>query len=106
MENLLNNNIFLHFSLDDYYFTDKSIIIAVVNYLRSLNLKCNFKGFNTQKRPVLEIDTLNYEVLYSSTVAGLISLDNLSLNKISNDIQLDSNCELSKNIKELIIELN
>ena len=100
MEELLIKNTFRSFSLENYYFTDQSIVVAAVNYLKSLNKKCEFLGLDLNQKPILSIDNLNYQLSYQINLIGLISFDSIEFKKINGDILLDLNCELSSVIFE------
>ncbi|MGL4760773.1 MAG: hypothetical protein ACRC6T_09435 [Sarcina sp.] len=100
MEELLIKNTFRSFSLENYYFTDQSIVVATVNYLKSINKKCDFLGLDLNKKPIISIDNFNYQLNYQTNLIGLISFDSIRFKKINGDILLDLNCELSDVIFE------
>ncbi|MGL4450255.1 MAG: hypothetical protein ACRCTZ_03560 [Sarcina sp.] len=107
MEKLLNINTFRNFSLENYYFTDQSIVVAVINYLKSLNKKCEFLGLDLNQNPILTIDDLNYQLNYSNNFTGLVSFDSISFKPIKGNILLDLNSELSNVIfKKLTNQYN
>ena len=98
MEKLLSNTTFHSFSLENYYFTDQSIVVAVINYLKSLNQECKFLGLDLNKNPILTINNFNYQLNYSSNLIGLISFDSLSFKPLNEEVVLDFNSELSNTI--------
>lgn len=95
MEELLSTNTFRSFSLENYYFTDQSIVVAAVNYLKSLNNECEFIGLDLNQKPILMINKSNYQLNYSTNLIGLASFDSMSFKRINGDILLDLNSELS-----------
>ena len=95
MEELLLKNTFRSFSLENYYFTDQSIVVAAINFLKSLGKNCEFIGFDTKKVAILSIDGFNYQLSYKNNLIGLISFDSISLKKIDGTISLYKNSELS-----------
>lgn len=104
MEELLFRNNLRSFSLENYYFTDQSIVVAVINYLKSSNNDCFYLGVDHTKTPILRINNFNYQLLYKSNLIGLISFDSISFNKVSYDLTLNLNNEKSANIIRLLEE--
>ena len=82
MEKIISKDIFMNFSLDNYYFTEKSIVVATVNYLNN---------------PILYVNGFNYKLKYQKNPLGLISFQSIDLEKVS--ILKD----LIKNSKDAII---
>ncbi|MFR5266778.1 hypothetical protein [Clostridium sp.] len=97
MEKIISKDIFMNFSLDNYYFTEKSIVVATVNYLKSTNNNCSFIGFDSLNNPILYVNGFNYKLKYQKNPLGLISFQSIDLEKVS--ILKD----LIKNSKDAII---
>lgn len=104
MEQILCENTFHGFSLENYYFTEQSIVVAALNYLRSLNNNCKFLGIDIKNIPIIQINNSNYKLLYKSNFIGLISFDSISIKKIDDNFKLDSNNYLSNSINMLLEE--
>lgn len=103
MEKSINKNPFSNFSLENHYFTDQSIVVAAINYFRSLKKDCKFLGFDSNSNPILSINDFNYKLLYKRSFLGLISFDSIQINKISNDTKIINN-ELSEIILDNLNE--
>lgn len=104
MEELLIQNTFRSFSLENYYFTEQSIIVAAVNYLKSLNKKCEFLGFDKKKFAIISVDGFKYELSYKNNLIGLTSFDSISVKKVDGSIAFEEESELSKLISEHLDE--
>lgn len=102
MEKIIDKDIFMNFSLDNYYFTDKSIVVATVNYLKSLNTNCDFIGFNSYNDPILSVNGFNYKLKYKKSNLGLISFQSIDLEKASSTTKLISNSKDATIIQERI----
>lgn len=100
MEDLIANHAFLNFSLENYYFTNQSIVVAVVTYLRSLKKKCDFLGVDFNDTPILVVNNFNYKLIYRTDFLGLVKLDNMRLKKINenDNIVINHNAEFSKTV--------
>lgn len=83
MEKTINKDVFTNFSLDNYYFTEKSIVVATVNYLKSINKKCDFLGFDSYDNPILSVNGFNYKLKYKKNPLGLISFHSIDLEPIT-----------------------
>lgn len=96
MEDLIGRNAFLNFSLENYYFTDQSIVVAVVNYLRSLKKKCDFLGVDFNNTPILVVNNFNYKLIYRTDFLGLIRFESMKLKKIEDITDINQESEISK----------
>lgn len=103
MEKLISKEIFKNFSLDNYYFTDKSIVVATVNYLKSLNKSCDFIGFNSLNDPILYVNGTNYKLKYKRDNLGLVSFQSINLEKINSIKDIIKN---SKDASLIVDRLN